>query len=154
MYLILKDLWGWLNILFLALELGAPLIKFLPYLAKIQILLPRGKTILSKRKASKSRTMTEPPPPQVCFSSPNRQYHSIIILPLRCRNSTSTICRLYNRAIQLQGGIHSAWGCITYFFAQALLKLDFGISSIRMNVDSLSINPFLLLPTEWPSVYY
>ena len=51
-------------------------------------------------------------PPRVRFSSPNHQYHPIIILPLRCRNSLSTICRLYNQAIQPQGSIRSACGCI------------------------------------------
>ena len=39
--------------------IGSPLIKFLPYFAKTQLSLPRGKKILSERKASKSRTTTD-----------------------------------------------------------------------------------------------
>ena len=41
---------------------GAPLIKFLPYIAKTQLSLPRGKNILSQRKASKSRMTTDASP--------------------------------------------------------------------------------------------
>ena len=93
-------------------------------------------------------------PPRVCFSSPNRQYHPILIMPLLCRNYPSTSCRLYNLSIQPQGGICSAWNCIPWFFTQGLIKLNFGISSSTMNVNYLSINLFLLLMIEWPSVYY
>ena len=134
-------------------DVGAPLIKFLPYFAKTQLSLPRGKKIWVKgRQANPERRQIVPP--WVIFSSPNRQYHPIIILPLRCRNSPSTSCLLYNRVIQLQWDIRSACSCIPWFFTQGLIKLNFVISSITMNVYSLSINPFLLLPIEWPYVYY
>ena len=90
---------------------------------------------------------------RVRFSSPKRQYHPIRILPLRCRNSLSTSCRLYNRVINSQGGICSGCGCIPWFLTKVLLKLKLCISSSSMNINSLSINSFLLLPIECPSVF-
>ena len=135
------------------LQVGSPLIKCLPYFSKTQFSLPRGKTIWVKgSQANPERRQTFPP--QVRLSFPNHQYRPILILPLWCRNYPSTSCRLYNRAIQPQGGIRSACGCIPWFFTQGLIKLNFVISRITMNVDSLSINPFIFPPIEWTSVYY
>ena len=62
-------------------------------------------------------------------------------------------CRLYNQVIQPQGGIRYACVCIPLFLIKDLLKLNFCISSSSMKVDSLSINPFLPIPIEWPSVF-
>ena len=62
-------------------------------------------------------------------------------------------CRLYNRAIHPQGGICCACVFIPWFLTKGLLKLNFCISSSLMNVDSLSINPFLLLLVEWLSIF-
>ena len=138
---------------YMLLEVGAPLKKLLPYFTKTQLLLPRGKTIrVKERQANQKQRQTVPP--WVSFSSPNCQYHPILKIPLQCRNSPSSSCFLNNRAIQPQGRIRSACGCIPWFFTQGLLKLDFGISGSTMNVYLLSINPFLLLAIEWPSVYY
>ena len=66
-----------------------PLVKFLPYIVKTQLSLPRGKKI----KKSESKEGRENPerrqtlPPRVGFSFPNRQYHTMLFLLLRCRNS-------------------------------------------------------------------
>ena len=82
------------------LTIGGPLIKFLPCLAKIQCSLPCGKKRGGKRKEGRENTkQRETLPPRVGFSSPNHQYHTIRIVPLRCRNSLSTSCRLYNPPI-------------------------------------------------------
>ena len=79
-------------------------------------------------------------------------YYAIYAVVMQKWSSTS--CRLYNRAIHQHRGIRYACGCITQLYRRQLVEENFCIRSISINIFLLSINPFLLLPIEWPSVYY
>ena len=91
-------------------KLGATLIKFLLYLAKIQLTLPRGKKTI-KGRTIKYRTTTDTSPLGTLLIAKTPVSY-IQIMPLRCRNYPSTSCHLYNWAIQTQGDICSACDCI------------------------------------------
>ena len=123
------------------------MIKFLLYLAKIQLTLPRGKKTI-KGRTIKYRTTTDTSPLGTLLIAKTPVSY-IQIMPLRCRNYPSTSCHLYNWAIQTQGDICSACDCIPWFLTKGLQKLNLFIGSSSMNVNLLSFNPFLLLPIEW-----
>ena len=124
---------------FMTLEVGGPLIKFLPYISKTQLLLPRGKKIKKiwvKGRTRKSRTTTDTfPLSWLLITKSPISYYAISAVVMQKFSSTS--CCLYNQAIQPHRGIHSACGCIPWFFTQGLLKLNSCIRSSSMNVNSL-----------------
>ena len=89
-----------------------PMDKFFTVLGQNPTFASTWQKIMSKRKDKKIHNSDRHSPLGFAY---HRQIANIILFKLcRCnsKNSPSTSCRLYNRAIQPQGGICSACGCI------------------------------------------